>query len=92
MKINEEQLLARVKEVNNYTGEYQDGRIKGYIGDVKRFMAQADVPAAVLETDAVVGLIAMGVDSLMETGALTDYVKMRIIQERLTTPETEASG
>lgn len=91
MKINEEQLLARVKEVNNYTGEYQDKRIMGYIKDVKRFMAGTDVPAAVLETDAVVGLIAMGVDCLMETGALTDYVKMRIIQERLT-DETEASG
>ena len=91
MKITDEQLLQRVKETNNITGEYQDKRVMGYIRDVKRFMAQADVPAAVLDSDAVVGLIAMGVDSLMETGVLTDYVKMRIIQERLT-PETEASG
>lgn len=87
MKITSEQLLERVKETNNITGEYQDARVRGFIDDVKRFMAQADVPAAVLETDAVVGLIAMGVDSLMETGALTEYVKMRIIQERLTPVE-----
>lgn len=91
MKITPEQLLERVKETNNITGEYQDNRVRGYIEDVKRFMRQADVPAAVLETDAVVGLVAMGVDSLMETGALTDYVKQRIIQERLTDPEEAES-
>ena len=91
MKISPEQLLQEVKKTNNITGEYQDNRVMGYIGDVKRAMAQADVPAAVLESDAVVGLIAMGVESLMEIGALSDYVMARIIQERLTpVPEEDA--
>lgn len=91
MKITPEQLLERVKKTNNITGDYHNDRVEGYINDVKRFMAGADIPAAVLDSDAVVGLIAMGVDSLMETGELSPYVQMRIIQERLT-PATEEAG
>lgn len=91
MKITADQLLERVKQVNNITGEYMDNRVSGYIQDVQRFMALVDVPAAVLESDAVVGLIAMGVESLMETGALSDYVKARIIQERLTPAPEEGA-
>lgn len=86
-----EELLAAVKETNNITGAYHDKRVAGFIKEVQRFMLQADVPAAVLDSDAVVGLVAMGVDSLMETGALSDYVKQRIIQERLTDPEEAES-
>ena len=82
--LNNKELLEQVKQTNNITGDFHDKRVMGYILDVKRFMAQSDVPAAVLDSDAVVGLIAMGVDSLMETGVLSEYVKARIIQERLT--------
>lgn len=89
MKITPEQLLEEVKKTNNITGNFHDARVMGYIGDVKRFMLQAGVPAAVLDTDKVVGLIAMAVDSLMETGALSAYVQQRIIQENLTPEEAE---
>ena len=92
MKITPEQLLERVKKTNNITGNFHDDRVKEYINDVKRFMAGVDVPAAVLETDAVVGLIAMGVDSLMETGDISPYVQKRIIQERLTEEPKEAAA
>lgn len=89
--LNKDELLAAVKEMNNITGSFHDKRVAGYIGDVQRFMLKADVPAAVLNSDAAVGLIAMGVDSLMETGTLSTYVQQRIIQERLT-PEEEAEA
>ena len=92
MKIEPAQLLERVKKTNNITGEFHNDRVMEYINDVKRFMAGADVPAAVLDSDKVVGLIAMGVDSLMETGAISPYVQSRIIQERLTEDTEEASG
>lgn len=92
MKIEPEKLLERVKKTNNITGEFHNDRVMEYINDVKRFMAGADVPAAVLDSDKVVGLIAMGVDSLMETGAISPYVQSRIIQERLTEDTEEASS
>lgn len=92
MKLSSEQTLERVKTALNITGEYHDGRIGALVDDVKDYMAKAGVPAAVLETDAVVGTIAMGVDSIMETGALSQYVISRIIQLRLTPTTEEASG
>ena len=92
MKLTPEQLLERVKTALNITGEYHNGRIKALVEEVKGYMANAGVPAAVLETDAVVGTIALGVDSIMEHGALSQYVISRIIQLRLTPTTEEASG
>ena len=92
MKLTPEQTLERVKTALNITGEYHDGRIGALVDDVKDYMAKAGVPAAVLETDTVVGTIAMGVDSIMETGALSQYVISRIIQLRLTPALAGASG
>lgn len=92
MKLTSDQLLARVKTALNITGEYHDGRIGALVEEVKDYMAKAGVPAAVLETETVVGTIALGVDSIMENGALSQYVISRIIQLRLTPVKEEASG
>ena len=91
MKLSATELLERVKTALGITGQYHDGRIGALVEDVKDFMAKAGVPAAVLESDKVVGTIAMGVDSIMENGALSGYVISRIIQLRLT-PETEEAS
>ena len=92
MTLTSEQLLERVKKALNITGEYHDGRIGAYVEDVKDYMRKAGVPAAVLDSDTVVGVIAMGVDSIMENGALSDYVISRIIQLRLTPTNKEGSS
>ncbi len=92
MKISADQLLERVKAARNITGEYHDGRIRIYIDEVKQYLLGAGVHAAVLETDAVVGIVAIGVDNLMEEGVLSDYFKQRAIQLRLAPVSEEASG
>ncbi len=92
MKLTSEQLLERVKTALNITGDYHDGRIGALVEEVKDYMAKAGVPAAVLETETVVGTIALGVDSIMENGALSQYVISRIIQLRLTPTKEEASS
>lgn len=89
--ISAEKLLAEVKTARNETGNFHDGRISVFINEVKQYLLGAGVPAAVLETDAVVGIVAIGVDNLMEEGALSDYFKQRAIQLR-NTPVKEASG
>ena len=89
--ISAEELLERVKTARNETGNFHDGRISVFIDEVKQYLLGAGVPAAVLETDAVVGIVAIGVDNLMEEGALSDYFKQRAIQLR-NTPVKEASG
>lgn len=92
MNISKEQLLARVKTARNNTGEYHDGRIGIYIDEVKQYLLDAGVPAALLETEAIVGVVAIGVDNLMEEGALSDYFKQRAIQLRNKPVPEEASG
>lgn len=91
MKFSDDMLLERAKEARNETGTFHDKRIGIYIKEVKQYLLGAGVPAAVLETDAVVGIVAIGVDNLMEEGALSDYFKQRAIQLR-NTPAKEASG
>ncbi len=89
--LTDNELLEEVKATNNITGQFHDKRVMGYIKDVKRTMAEAGIPVAVLNSDAVIGLIAMAVDNLMETGTLSEYVKSRIAQERLTPVPKEDS-
>lgn len=87
MNITSEQLLQSVKNALNITGDYHDSSLTVYINEVKRYLASVDVPTAVLCTDAVEGIVALGVDSLRETGALSAYFKERAIQLRLTPSE-----
>ena len=91
-KISAEQLLAKVKTGRNNTGTFHDGRIQIYIDEVKQYLLDAGVPAAVLETDAVVGIVTIGVDNLMEEGVLSDYFMQRAIQLRNKPVSEEASG
>jgi hypothetical protein len=91
MKISADQLLERVKEARNETGTFHDKRIGIYIDEVKQYLLGAGVPAAVLETDAVVGVVAIGVDDLMEEKKLSEYFKQRAIQ-LVRNPVKEASS
>lgn len=89
--ISAEKLLAEVKTARNETGNFHDGRTTVFINEVKQYLLDAGVPAAVLETDKAVGTIAIGVDNLMEEGALSDYFKQRAIQLRNTPAPKEAT-
>ena len=91
-KLTPEELLERVKIARNNTGTFHDGRIGIYIDEVKQYLLDAGVPAAILETDKVVGVVTIGVDNLMEEGALSDYFKQRAIQLRNKTDPKEATG
>lgn len=84
MNMTKAQLLEEVKTALGYTGTYHDGSLGVYIDEIKQYLASIDVPTAVLNSDAVVGIVTMGVDSLRETGGLSDYFKQRAIQLRLT--------
>ena len=84
MNMTKAQLLEEVKTALGYTGTYHDSSLGVYIDEVKQYLSSIDVPAAVLNSDAVVGIVTMGVDSLRENGGLSDYFKQRAIQLRLT--------
>lgn len=90
MNLTKAQLLEEVKTALGYTGTYHDGSLGIYIDEVKQYLASIDVPAAVLDSDTVVGIITMGVDSLRETGGLSEYFTQRAIQLRLTPADETA--
>ena len=83
MAITKAQLLDEVKATLNITGDYSDGSLNNYINEVKAFLADIDVPASILDSEAIVGIVSLGVDSLRETGGLSEYFKQRAIQLRL---------
>lgn len=63
------ELLRSVKKGLNITGEYQDFALEIYINEVLAFLSDAGVEKSVLESDAVVGVVARGVSDLWNYGA-----------------------
>ena len=88
MAMTKAQLLDEVKTTLNITGDYSDGSLNNYINEVKAFLADIDVPASILDSEAIVGIVSLGVDSLRETGGLSEYFKQRAIQLRLKPADT----
>lgn len=88
MAMTKAQLLDEVKATLNITGDYSDGSLNNYINEVKAFLSDIDVPASILDSEAIVGIVSLGVDSLRETGGLSEYFKQRAIQLRLKPADT----
>lgn len=86
--ITEEELLERVKKSNLITNDYLDDSLLEKIKEVKSFMFYCGVPQEVLDSDIVVGTIAIGVNDLlspMGTGGsqnFSPYFKLRVLQLR----------
>ena len=82
--ITAEKLLADVKNAIGITGDYQDNTIKVWINEVKAYLADAGVNAAVLNSEKATGVIARGVLDLWNygagDGALSPYFHQRVIQ------------
>ena len=80
------ELLTKVKTAifGSASGEWRDGTIQIYIDEVKAFMRDAGVAENVLNSEASVGCITLGVNDLWNYSSggvkLSDYFKMRVIQ------------
>lgn len=76
--------LENVKSMLGITGTYQDNTLKGYIDEVKYFMASAGVSQSIIDSKKSSGLIARGVADLWNYGsggtALSPYFIMRCTQ------------
>lgn len=63
--ITEENLLEQVKDAIGMSGnDYNDGKLKIWIGEVKQYLLRAGVSADVLNSTLAVGCIARGVDDV----------------------------
>lgn len=87
-------LLAEVKKGLNITGNFQDGALQMYINEVLAFLSDAGVEKSVLESDAVVGVVARGVSDLWNYGAggttFSPYFMQRATQLAYKSKEDEA--
>lgn len=92
--MSSEELREKVKTMLLISGNFHDNMLDLYISEVIAFAQSAGVPAAVLESEKIVGLAARGVADLWNYGAgdgkLSEYFIQRVIQ--LTAAETEGAG
>ena len=79
-----EELREAVKAMKLMGGAFHDTMLDYYISEVLNYAADAGVPAAVLESERIIGLVARGVTDLWNNGAgdgkLSEYFKERLIQ------------
>ena len=80
------ELLIKVKTAifGSASGEWRDATLQVYIDEVKAFMKDAGVSENVINSEASVGCIVMGVNDLWNYASggvkLYDYFKMRVTQ------------
>ena len=80
------EILTTVKTMlfGTPAGTFRDALLTAYINEVKNFMLNAGVPIDVINSDATVGVIALGVGDLWnyQSGGvkLSEYFKQRVIQ------------
>lgn len=84
--LDEKELLAKVKQSMNITGEHFDTTLQLHIDEVKEYLASAGVRADVLGSTLAVGCISRGVADLWNYGngdtKLSDYFYQRADQLR----------
>ena len=82
--MTEAELLTEVKKALGITGDYQNGTLSIYIGEVLEYLSNAGVPADKLLNKYIVGVVARGVSDLWNYGAsggkLSDYFMQRVTQ------------
>lgn len=87
------ELLAKIKSGLGITGTFQDETLNVYIAETKAFMKSAGVTQDVIQSEVSVGCIMRGVADLWNYGAgnarLSDYFRMRVVQLKNETVETE---
>ena len=79
-----EELRNAVKTMLLISGTFHDSMIDLYISEVLDYASAAGVPAAVLKSEKIKGLVARGVADLWNNGAgdgrLSEYFMQRVIQ------------
>ena len=82
--LTDAEILTKVKTGLGIAHAYQDEVLKIYIDEVKAFMLDAGVPAAVVSDSAAAGCILRGVVDLWNygsgTASLSPYFKQRVTQ------------
>lgn len=87
--MTEQELLERVKVMTNYTSEYHDEFLSGWIIEAKSILANSGVNDEALDSPCSVGVIAQIITDIVDNGGLSEMTSNRISQLALTYPRKE---
>lgn len=94
--MSDAEILQKVKDALNITGDYQDNALQFYIDEVKEYLKSAGVREDVITSKSAVGCICRGVTDLWCYGAgqgkLSEYFMQRAIQLALEEKEGAEDG
>ena len=91
--VSVENLLTEIKTRLDITGNYHDGKLNGYIDDVKYYLVDGGVDQNVVDDECAVGVICRGVADLWnygQGGEFSPFFKERAIQLSLVRLEDES--
>ena len=87
--MTEQELLEKVKVMTNYTSDYHNEFLSGWIAEAKSILANSGVSDEAIDGACSVGVIAQIITDIVDNGGLSDMTKYRISQLALTYPRKE---
>lgn len=84
--MTEAELLNAVKAMTNYTSEYHDAFLLGWMAEAKEMLRNSGVSEDAVNSNRSVGVIAQIVVDIVDNGGVTDGTKYRIAQLAMTYP------
>ena len=87
--MTEQELLERVKVMTNYTSEYHNEFLSGWIAEAKGILANSGVSDEAIDSSRSVGVIAQIITDIVDNGGLSEMTNRRISQLALTYPRKE---
>ena len=87
--MTEQELLEKVKAMTNYTSDYHDAFLSGWIEEAKFMLAQSGVSDEAINANCSVGVIAQVVVDLTDNGGVSEGTKYRIAQLALKYPRED---
>lgn len=87
--MTEQELLEKVKVMTNYTSEYHNEFLSGWIDEVKGILANSGVSDEAINSSRSVGVIAQMITDIVDNGGLSEMTEKRIVQLALTYPRKE---
>ena len=87
--MTEQELLEKVKLMTNYTSDYHNDFLSGWIMEAKSILANSGVNDEAIDSACSVGVIAQIITDIVDNGGLSDMTNNRITQLALTYPRKE---
>lgn len=89
-----QELLEKVKVMTNYTSDYHNEFLSGWIAEAKSILAHSGVSDEAIDGDCSVGVISLIITDLVDNGGAALYddkslLNKRISQLALTCPRKE---